>query len=238
MNIAVASPAALAVLAAVASLGGCGKQHDAPQAVAASGGRVEDMVVPKGRMQGCVVKVAAAPTAITYSTTKANGDIATGTIMWKPGEALHVDGLRPVAADCGVARLTVDDALLYQDIVTVMDGLFSAGLRDVALDGAGPPLAGSGDAAPAPLPTRDAVGKAPVLIVTATTIALGSAAPFAKPDDAALEAELAGALPPKPSDPTLILQADAQTSAAAINHIVQGALKAGYTNLLFAVKSK
>jgi biopolymer transport protein ExbD len=77
----------------------------------------------------------------------------------------------------------------------------------------------------------------PILIVTKTQV-MFQGKEIAKPDDAALEQEISVELPASPKDPTLILQADAQTPAGAITRIIAAAKDRGYTELLFAVKSK
>jgi biopolymer transport protein ExbD len=183
----------------------------------------------------CVITVAIRTTSITYE----GGGIA-GNVDRKPGEAPNLDVLKQFAGKCS-AFVTAEPTLQYQDVITVMDTLVKDGIVDVSL---GKP----GDTPPTdPVKHPDlgsgaikSVGRletSPVLIVTKTQVMFQGKA-IAKLDDAALEQDVGVALPASPKDPALILQADAQTSAALINRIITIAKDRGYTELLFAVKSK
>ncbi|HEU4733985.1 MAG TPA: hypothetical protein VFT22_39105 [Kofleriaceae bacterium] len=91
---------------------------------------------------------------------------------------------------------------------------------------------------------RPAIAKsasgAPVIIVTRQDVSLGGARIASVAEVAAgtgLLASLTQALPPRPTDPTIILQADRDTDMTVINRVVQTASHAGYTAMLFAVKN-
>jgi biopolymer transport protein ExbD len=182
--------------------------------------------------------VAIKPGSITYE----GGGIA-GNVDRKPGEAPNLDVLKPLAAKCS-AFVTADPTLLYQDVIAVMDALVKDGITNVSLGKPGdkPPadangklvLEGTIKAQPA---LKQRLEDAPVLIVSKTQV-MFQGKELAKPDDTALDVKLAAVLPANPKDPTLILQADAQTPAATINRILAAANNQGYTDLLFAVKNK
>jgi biopolymer transport protein ExbD len=206
-----------------------------------------------------VITIAINIGSITYD----GGGIA-GNVDRKPGEAPNLDVLKPLAHKCS-AFVTADPTLLYQDVIAVMDTLVKDGIVNVSLGKPGDkPPAGGDQPKHADLPPNlitgewktDANGKlvlegtikpqpaikerlkdVPVLIVSKTRV-MFHGEEIAKPDDTALDVKLAAVLPANPKDPTLILQADAQTPAATINRIIAAANNQGYTDLLFAVKNK
>ncbi|HET9987180.1 MAG TPA: hypothetical protein VFQ65_01640 [Kofleriaceae bacterium] len=212
-----------------------------------------------GSAAGCVITVAIKPGSITYD----GGGIA-GNVDRKPGEAPNLDVLKPLAAKCS-AFVIADPTLLYQDVITVMDTLVKDGIVNVSLGKPGDkPPAGGDRPKRADLPPdlitsewkTDASGKlvlegaikpqpavkarlrdVPVVVVTKTQV-MFHGEEVAKPDDTALDTKVAAVLPANPKDPTLILQADAQTPAATINGIIAAANNQGYTELLFAVKKQ
>jgi len=205
----------------------------------------------------CVIVVQIKPGTVTYD----GGGIA-GNVDRKPGEPPNLDVLKPFAGKCA-AFVTADPTLTYQDVILVMDTLVKDGIVDVSLGKPGDPPPGHDrpahpdhatdvttlwkvgpDGKPLlegtvehRMAAADRWKTMPVLIVSKTQVLFGGKE-IGKPEDSALQDELATALPANPKDPTLILQADAATSAATINQVIAAANQRGYTELLFAVKTK
>lgn len=187
----------------------------------------------------CVIVVQIKPGTITYD----GGGIA-GNVDRKPGEAPNLDVLKPFAGKCA-AFVTADPSLQYQDVVTVIDTLVKDGIVDVSLGKAGdPPPARDRPVHPDHATDVTTVWKlapaaktTPVLIVSKTQVLL-EGKEIAEPGDGALQDEIAAALPANPKDPALILQADAATPAATLDRVIAAASQRGYTNVLFAVKTK
>jgi biopolymer transport protein ExbD len=88
---------------------------------------------------------------------------------------------------------------------------------------------------------KTALQQAPVVIITLDEISLAGVRVVGVAETArgtgTIDA-LDRALPHKPADPTLILQADRATDMAVISRVVETVRAAGYTNVLFAVKKK
>jgi len=172
----------------------------------------------------CVIKVTMSQTNISW-----NGGGVKGQTDFKPGEPAHLDALNGLTK-CAV-WLVADDKLVYQDVVTTMDRLIKMGLVNVS-------LADPANSKPGPAP--DPSGKLrdePVVIITKTEVRFRDKV-IGKPDDDAITAKLTAVLPKDPKDPTLIIQADKDTSAKTINRVVTAASNQGYANVLFAVKNK
>jgi biopolymer transport protein ExbD len=245
---------------------GCKQQAQPPPAPTGSGsssGSGTTGSATAGSASGsaarCVITVAINVGTITYD----GGGLA-GNVDRKPGEAPNLDVLKQFAGKCS-AFVTADPSLLYQDVILVMDTLVKDGIVDVSLGKPGdkPPatddtkkhpdlpadvikgewktgpdgrLMLEGTIKPQPA-VAERLKNTPVLIVSKTQV-MFQGKEIGKPDDSALAEEITVALPASPKDPTLILQADAQTPAAAITKIIDAARERGYTDLLFAVKTK
>jgi biopolymer transport protein ExbD len=183
----------------------------------------------------CVITVAIRTGTITYE----GGGIA-GNVDRKPGEAPNLDVLKRFAGKCS-AFVTADPTLQYQDVITVMDTLVKDGIVDVSLGKPGDPPSTDAvkhtDLGSGAIKTIDRVKTTPILIVTKTEV-MFQGKEIAKLADPALEQEVSVELPANPKDPALILQADAQTPAGTINRLITVAKDRGYTELLFAVKTK
>jgi biopolymer transport protein ExbD len=220
------------VLAIAIVLLGCKSEKPAPAAEPVA-------VAPSGS----AAAVKAAPPAdcqlrITVAADKIAWDGAlTGSTPWKAGDKPELTAL---AARPGCrAQVSADDAVKYQDVIAVMDNLVKLGITDLALVGSKLPMQAAGSGSPThvgALPDKATLQNAPLIVVTKTQVLLKDKV-IGTPSDADLQAKLVAALPPKPSDPTAILQADKDTSSVTIMRVVDAASQTGYTNLLFAVKN-
>jgi biopolymer transport protein ExbD len=140
---------------------------------------------------------------------------------------------------CGALELWGARGVRYQEVIAAMDVAVKAGFTAVQLDdGAGdlPDLPGPAPGRPGP----DALNKAPVLIITKQEMTLG-ATTIARTAEIAdgpevIEA-LTRALPP-PVDRMVIVQADESTDMIVITRAIGTLRRAGYDNVLFAVKNK
>lgn len=180
------------------------------------------------------------------------------------GTALDTDWLeaelRPLTKrDCRPAvELAGEASASYQELITVMDVAVKVGLVDIGLSSETPVAFAKLDpatatvhcAAGAPKVANEvgpavaaagsnALASAPVVVITKTQITVQgkdviSTADAAKQPD--LEA-LVHALPHAPGG-LIILQADQTTSAVVIDHVVKTLKRAGYDNVLFAVKNR
>jgi len=171
-----------------------------------------------------------------------------------PLAAIDVSAVKPLAGRCS-ADLTADDTVEYQNLINVMDKLVQAGITDVGLGGAR-----HDHALPPQEPTitgewtttkdgklqltghfkdssKDLLRNAPLIIMSRTEVKVFGKS-VGKPDDSALGAAIAAALPASPKDPTVIIQADRGLPFATIRAATDAAAKGGYTNVLFAVKNK
>ena len=196
---------------------------------------------------------------ITITLTRTNiswtgGGISEGHSDYKPGEPPHLDVLRAVAPTCEAFLVAAND-LKYRDVISVMDAIIKLGLVDVSLGEAGnPPTKKTARPQPndlkwvtgpdgkpmiqmAPLAGNAALKDVPVLVITKTQVMFKGDV-IGKPDDDQIGDKIAAKLPANPKDPMVILQADADTSALTINHVIWAVSKRGYTDTLFAVKNK
>jgi len=204
-----------------------------------------------------------APTClITITLTRSNiswtgGGISAGHSDYKPGEPPHIDVLKAVAPTCEAFLVAAND-LKYQDVISVMDSIIKLGLVNISLGEAGDPptkktvrpqpdmdmkwvtgadgkptLEGTMDPLSGNVVSKDT----PVLVITKTQVMFKGEV-IGKSDDDQIGDKIAAKLPANPKDPTLILQADADTSALTINHVIWAVSKQGYTDTLFAVKNK
>ena len=147
--------------------------------------------------------------------------------------------LRGLAATCrGGATLTGADDLLYKDLISVMDVAVAAGFPDVGIDVPEAALPAPGGRAP-PSPAPESLSSAPVIAVTREAVLFAGQELVRLPADATgpVEAALAKARRADSKQPGLaILQADERTPMRTIKQIIVGGRKAGFDNLLFAVK--
>lgn len=151
------------------------------------------------------------------------------------------DALSKLAATCtGAVVVTASDDMDYQSMITALDHAKSAGFSDIALDAKDAPKT---PATPRPA-TPPPVTNSPIVQVTKKDISIivGSEPPkvigaIADVDAAKLDEALAK-VPNKRDGTPLIVQADAATSAKTINAIVVAAKKAGFGDLLFAIKNR
>jgi biopolymer transport protein ExbD len=133
------------------------------------------------------------------------------------------------------ASVSSDAAATYQQIVHAMDVLVKVGITNIALD--------SGDDAPSKTAPTSTISRdlkdMPVVVVSKTEILLNGKLVVAVKDAsrAELDAALAAEQKARPGH-GIILQADAASNAATINAVVAAAKKAGFDNVLFAVKNK
>jgi biopolymer transport protein ExbD len=212
---------------------------------AGSGSSTTDVGSAGSGSAACVIKVTLNPTNVAW-----DGGGVKGQSDFKAGESPHLDALKGIT-NCS-AWLVADDAMIYQDVIAVMDALVKLGITDVSL---GDPTKSKPTSIPTPGVTKkpltgvvglplsgritsdDVLKKAPVLIITKTEVRLHDKV-VGKPDDAEIATKLAAVLPKDPSDPTFIVQADKDTSAKTINRVITAASNQGYTNVLFAVKNK
>jgi biopolymer transport protein ExbD len=162
----------------------------------------------------------------------------TGSSAWKAGDKPNLAALE-ARRGCH-AQIASADTVKYQDVITVMDNLVTLGITDIALGGDALPMQAAGSGATphvSALPDKATLQNAPLIVITKTQVLLKDKV-IGKPGDADLQAKLVAALPPKPSDPTAILQADQNTSSITVMRVVNAASQTGYTNLLFAVTSR
>ena len=185
------------------------------------------------------------PLALVIARDGVRIGVTGGAACRRPREALERE-LKSVIAraeGCDVPiHVAAAGDLGYQELISAMDVAMKLGMTvsidsDLAFSGDTaecPVPAARHDAAPSPPAFVEAAGdmqKIPVVIVTKDGLSYAGKL-LADAD------ELARALPPHPADRRLVLQADESTSTLLINRIVLACKRAGYDNLLFAVKSK
>ncbi len=201
---------------------------------------------PAEKPSDCAFTIKMTPTDVAYSGADRGRsvDLDTGKAALPKRDEPVVQSvlgtaLKPVVAKCPgklSATLTATPDVVYQDVVGVMDLLTKLGIKDVAFGDATGGSSSNSSAAPSDADLK----KAPVVIMTKTEVKVWDKA-VGKPADAGLAAAVkAGLLAghDKPSDPTIIIQADQSLTYAAIINALNGAAEAGYTNALFAVKNK
>ena len=141
--------------------------------------------------------------------------------------------LRRLAGLCsGAVVVAADDAVPYQDVITMMDLAIKAGLLQTVIDtGEDVPRPRS----PAPTSGTDALKNAPKIVVTRTELQVeGTVVPISDDVTAAVAAVLAKAKPAA----LVILQADGATTFRTIKQAINGARRAGFRDALFAVKRR
>ncbi|HTR53924.1 MAG TPA: biopolymer transporter ExbD [Kofleriaceae bacterium] len=180
---------------------------------------------------------------------------------WLERQLHHYDA-HPCRPDVEVAA---DRDVPYRDVIAVMDRAIKVGLSNVALstpgelvvalesaDADGAPSACTGDSvkhasAPsvAPRGAADPLVTAPVVIITRTELTLRvadhdtSIGPVSELVHVTGKLDaLARALPSRAAGGMIILQADQDTPAGLITHVVSTVKDEGYDNVLFAVKNK
>lgn len=150
--------------------------------------------------------------------------------------------LRALAAVCkGPITVKADNDVTYENVITVMDLAKKVGFHQIG-------LASPGDdkyprpANKPPLSPTHPIDRAPIVIVTKTDIAVAfgkgervTVGTIDAVDDKALDEAL---MKVPPGDTHLILQADAATSAKTINQIILAGKRAGYHDVLFAVRQR
>jgi biopolymer transport protein ExbD len=154
------------------------------------------------------------------------------------GETPLVDTADPDLASldphrsCG-AQVLADKEVTYRSIIHVIDSLTRHGFADISV--------GAGTRTPAHVeePGQD-LSKAPVIVMSTTTVTVAGSDLAKSPTDPELgkAIEMALAAKGKPSDPRVILQADASLPAAGVMAAIEAARRAGYGDVLFAVKKK
>ena len=155
------------------------------------------------------------------------------------------------------ANITADAEVPYQKIITTMDTVIKNGIANIEI--------GDGERKPAPKPStglapevkieggwkngklegkivdnpdrKSQLQKAPVIILTKTEAKLGDKA-ISKLPSATLTDDVAKAMAPNPTDPYVIILADADTPYSTLSAAIAGAEKSGYSEVLFAVKNK
>jgi biopolymer transport protein ExbD len=192
---------------------------------------------------GCMVKVTVTKDKVSWDGGGITGETARATADLSP--------LAPLAGTCSVHMDPTDD-VTYADVVAVMDELGKHGLRDIGLgrDPVKPTMPPPGPRDPGlemkigPDGTIYGESKAPadlskVVIVAITTkeVQVNGKA-VAELADGDFSALLGAALPPDPQDPTIVIQADRSLEYRVISTAIETVDKAGYTNVLFAVKNQ
>lgn len=168
-------------------------------------------------------------------------------------DALDFAALKPLAGKCA-ANIAADDTASYQKLIAIMDKLVANGITDVGLGSPSsartvPPTGPKIDMEwkdgklTGTLDPKVPIARLPIIVISTTSVTVGATATqpgkvIGKPDDADLRSEITAALPTPPKDPTIIIQADQRLSYAPIHAVVEGAKKAGYDNVLFAVKNR
>ncbi len=142
--------------------------------------------------------------------------------------------------ECGAVEITGGRGVRYADVITAMDVSLKVGLMDVGLDTGDDLSSPPGQEPPArPRSGTEALRNAPVVIITKDELIFGSSR-IAGVAEVAAGADfiepLARALPPA-VDHMAILQADEATDMIVIVRAVRTLKRAGYNNVLFAVKN-
>jgi biopolymer transport protein ExbD len=226
----------LTLVFAVVAVVACSKKDSAapdpkpvepkPEPVKAEVKPPEPKPEPPKPAEPCVVKVSVGD-KISFEGGGVKGE--------SPTDAVDLSAVKPLAGKC-TAEVTAPDTQSYQKVVTVMDKLVAAGITDVSIESGAP------DAKPTPAPKtidpKDAVKTAPVIIITKTDVKIANKAVGKVKDTDKLADAIAKALPPNPKEATVILQADESLTFATIRAAIAGSKKAGYDNVLFAVKNK
>lgn len=153
--------------------------------------------------------------------------------------------LAELAARCvGGATITSTDDVVYQEVIAIMDTALAAGFREIGLDAPGAPTGQPADK-PAdrarPASASDNLSSAPVIVVTRKAISIANAEISTLDADTTepVATALAKARAADPKLPHLaILQADESTSMRTIKQIIAGGRRAGFDDVLFAVKKK
>jgi biopolymer transport protein ExbD len=182
---------------------------------------------PAPEDDGCAVKVAVTKDKITWDGGGITGEA--------PRATADLSALAPLAGTCSVDMTAADD-LTYQQVIDVMDQLVKHGLKDIGL-GTADDSADSKATAPRPDGIPPDVAKAPIIVITTKEVTVNGKV-VAELADGDFSALLAAALPPNPTDPTIVLQCDKALDYGAVRIALETADKAGYTNVLFAVKTK
>jgi biopolymer transport protein ExbD len=189
----------------------------------------------------CVVKIDAKVGSVAWDAG-ADGKGAMAIDGDKPGSIDNApmpgleDGLKGLAAkNCSGEILAADD-VSYQRMVTVMDTVLKAGIKDIALTAGNDKVSPPGPATGGPADVKSS----PVVVITKTDVQLNGTL-VAKNDAGDLDAKLTDALSKAKTDkpgPHAILQADEATTMALVKRVILAARAAGYDDLLFAVKNK
>jgi biopolymer transport protein ExbD len=132
--------------------------------------------------------------------------------------------------------MTAADDLTYQQVIDVMDQLIKHGVKDVGLS-SGADSTDSTAAPPRPDGIPPDVKNAPIIVLSMKEVQVNGKV-VAEIADGDFSALLTAALPPNPTDPTVVIQADKALDYRAVRIAIETADKAGYDNVLFAVKTK
>lgn len=243
----VASMRHLTTLCVVVALVACKKEEDKGSAPPAKPPQPEAKATPDtaaAPAADCVVKVEITADKVTWNGGGITGEAA------RAGGTPDLVALAPLSGKCG-AHLTAAGDTSYQHVIEVMDSLAKHGVTAIGLgeDPAPPPPMPTGGKPGVKLevtPDGTIVGRydtppdlSKVVVIAMTTKEVSvNGKPVAEMADGDFSALLGAALPPQPADPTIVVQADKGLKYDAIRMAVETAGKAGYTNVLFAVKNK
>jgi biopolymer transport protein ExbD len=168
-----------------------------------------------------------------------------------------IDALRTLLAELasrcvGEATIASTDDVVYQEVIAIMDTAVAAGFRAIGLDTPGAPTGKPADKPadkptdqpadrPRPASASDSLSSAPVIVVTRQAVSIANVE--ISPLDADATEPVATALAKtRTADPKLqdlvILQADGSTPMRTIKQVIAGGRRAGFDNILFAVKNK
>lgn len=236
----------LAIALALAILGCKDKAKDTPPASTGSGSVAGPVAAPDATVADPGSGSAAGSGSATAAACK---DVE--ITLAKAGHVVRRDADQPVkleelkgalstlATACkGTVIVTANDDMDYQSMITAMDAAKAAGFGDIALHAKDAPATRT-----PPRPSGPpSITNAPIVQVTKKEISLvvGSQPPvavgaIAEVDVKKLEEALAK-IPNK--DTPVIVQADAASSAKTINTIIVAAKRAGFGDLLFAIKNR
>lgn len=236
--------ASLAIALSLAIFGCKGKAKDAPP-VAGSGSAMAPVATvdaaPADPGSGSATAAVPAPCKDVEITLAKAGHV----VRRDADQPVKLDELKgaltTLATACkGTVIVTANDDMDYQSMITAMDTAKAAGFADIALHAKDAPATRTPPRTSGP----PAITNAPIVQVTKTDVSVivGSEKPavvgkLAEVDAKKLE-EAISKVPNKRDGTPIIVQADAATSAKTINAIIVAAKRAGFDDLLFAIKNR